>query len=444
MTAEPPSLPPYSDRPHTDRSAPTPGWLAPFRVREFRWLYASNLCFFLAMQAQITVRSWLVFDLTDSAAAVGLLAGAVALPMLLVGPLGGVIADRLERRRLIALGQALILGNDLLLLVAMLLDAITLGYLIVAATVMGVALPLVMPARQAIVSDLVGRASFGSAFALNMGAMNASRVLGPASAGLIYVAGVEVAYGAGVLLYVIALVCLLGVMRRPSAPADVPLMANFVEGARYVAQTRVLLMLLLFGIVPLSLAMPFQQLLVVFAEQVFEAGPLGFALLNTTAGLGGVVGAVYVARRGNDTARIRLMVTSMLGFSGSLLLFCAAPSLWPALPLALCATTFASVFGALNNTAIQLIVPDAVRGRVSSFLMMSVSVPLLGTVLVGRIAEWLGPRVAVSGAAVLAVVVVALFYLASAELRRLDLRLRAAVEADLRAELPPSTALAGD
>jgi hypothetical protein len=202
---------------------------------------------------------------------------------------------------------------------------------------------------------------------------------------------------------------------------------NLLEGARYLREDPLVLVLLLFGLIPMFLAMPFQTLLVVFAEEVWDVGSFGLGLLSGLAGLGGVAGSMWVAWRHEAGRRATRQLFSMLGFGGFLLLFAQSPSLWPALPSVFLANVFASIYGTLNNTAIQVLIPDRVRGRISSFLMMSFSLPLLGTLPMSALAEARGAPLAVSLASLLAVAVALLFFALSPALRNMDAAVRRAL-----------------
>ena len=144
------------------------------------------------------------------------------------------------------------------------------------------------------------------------------------------------------------------------------------------------------------------------------------------AGVGGVGGSFYVAWRGGNDRRLKLMMVSMVAFGALLMFFSLSPFFIPAVVFIFSANIFASIFQTLNNTAIQLLISDDVRGRISSFLMMSFSLPLLGTLPLSAVAERVGAPAAVGGASVLAVVVALLFYLFSPALRELDERVRSA------------------
>jgi MFS family permease len=415
---------------------PRKGWQAALEslsAPQFRRIFISNITFFLAMGGQGIVRPWLAFQLTDSAFALGVVSAAVAIPMLFLAPFGGVLADRFERRRLIMSAQALAISSEVITLVLLLTDQLQFWHLVTTAGMMGCAFPLIMPARQAIVVNIVGKRGLGAAVALNMAGVNVTRVLGPAISGfMIPLIDVEGVYMMNLSLYTLALLAMTRVKRVPP-PADAraqSIAKNLTEGFRYVWSNRLILILLAYGLVPMFLAMPIQGLLVIFAEDVWAVGSSGLGLLNAAAGIGAVIGSFYVASRGGEIGRVRLMMLSVIAFGLLLAAFAASPWFLPALGMILAANIFGSIFGTLNNTAIQLLIPDSVRGRISSFLMMSFSLPLLGTLPVAAAAEWLGAPIAVGLASILAVLASLVFYFGSRNLRELDERIQHAVRQD--------------
>src|SRR6188768_3735599 len=133
---------------------------------QFRWLYGSNLMFFFAMNGLMIVRSILAYDLTGSELALGAVNLMIAVPLLLISPFGGVIADRVERRKLILTGQSLLLLNETVVLALLLTDRLEFWHLMVAVFFIGCLFPFIMPARQAIVANIVGRQGLGNAMAL--------------------------------------------------------------------------------------------------------------------------------------------------------------------------------------------------------------------------------------------------------------------------------------
>ncbi len=406
------------------------------RIPQFRWLFLSNTTFFLAMQGQLIVRSWLVYSLTGSEFALGLVSLMVALSMLSLGPVGGAAADRFERRGLVAAGQATVVVAEVIVLSLLLSGRLDYWHILVQVTVVGAVFPFVMPARNAIVADVVGRRRLTNAMALSMTAVNVTRVVGPGVGGfLIWAAGVNVAYSINTGLYALALAGMMGVHRAPVAdPSKHSMLHNMGQGFRYVAENRLVLVLLFFGLVPMFLVMPFQTLLVVFAEDIWQVGAGGLGALSGAAGVGGVLGAAFVAWRSYSTRRLRLMMTSVFAFGLFMMGFALSPWFWLGLPLVLAGSAFQAVYTTLNNTAIHVLIPDSVRGRVSGFLTMSFSLPMLGVAPISALAEVWGAPVAVGLASMLAVVVAIVFYLVSSDLRRMDLLIRKAFRAAVRAD----------
>jgi MFS family permease len=210
------------------------------------------------------------------------------------------------------------------------------------------------------------------------------------------------------------------------------------EGVRYMRSHSTVMVLMLFGLLPMFLAMPFQTLLVVFADEVWEVGERGFGILQGMAGLGGMIGAFVIARRGERPARLRLMLISVMAFSSFLLMFSASPSFLIALPLILAANVFAGMFQILNNTAIQLLVPEEVRGRISGFLMMSFGLTPLGTLPMAILAERVGAPAAVAAASALVLVGAVIWYVASPVLRGIDEALLESEKSQIQPESSPA------
>lgn len=405
---------------------PEPGstGFAILRNTQFRWLYLSNIAFFFAMNGQMIVRSYIAFDITNrNAFALGLINLAVAVPMLVVSPFGGVVADRVEKRRLIMIGQAVLLLNELAVLTLLLTERLEFWHLFAVVFVMGCTFPFIMPARQAIVVTIVGRRGLGNAMALQMGAMNAARVVAPALAGfLIWIVGVKATYLVAVVVYGFALAAMSRIDRSPAPVRETKTSVyhDILEGFRYVAGYPPVRVLMVLGILPMLLAMPFQALLVVFAVDVWDVGSRGLGVLQAAAGLGGMAGAFFLAWRAEPKRKLRMMMASLLGFGGSLFLFALSPWFALGLFMVLIADVFASVFQTLNNTIIQTVIPDAVRGRVMSVMMMTFGLTPLGTVPISAMAQKWGAPFAVGIAAVVMVVLSAIVFLLSRSFRDID------------------------
>ncbi len=224
---------------------------------------------------------------------------------------------------------------------------------------------------MAITATVVGPDKLQSAMAYAGGVMNLSRVFGPALMGVIVAQfDYKGAYMLSIVLYSLAVLCMFGVGRsRSSNEADVKkgLFDDIKQGFSYI-RTRPVLLCLLFGLVPMFLAMPFQSILVMLAEQAWGVGESGMGTLMAVGGVGGLLGSVWIIKRGDSPRRVKLMLWSTVAFGVFLAIFVVTSNFYLALMPLLLANMCMSASQTVNNAAIQLLVDDNVRGRMSSFM----------------------------------------------------------------------------
>ena len=384
------------------------------------------------MQGQILTRSILAWDLTGSAQSLAYINLVVAIPMMFASMIGGAITDRVERRQLVIVGQCLITGNEIFILSLLVLGQLEFWHLLCTAFIAGCAFPFIMPARMAITVNVVGHERIQSAMAISGGAMNLSRVAGPAMAGLIIAQfSIVAAYIVSTLLYGSAVICMLFVKRNIAIQPEggkKPLLADIVYGFQYIKVNKPVMVCLLFGLVPMFLAMPFQSLLVMLVEQSWQTGETGIGILMGAGGVGGVLGSIWIARRGDKSERLRLMCVTVIGFAVLLGVFTQTSIFYLALlPLAL-ANLCASAFQTVNNATVQILVDDNVRGRMSSFMMMSFGLTPLGVFPMAIAADSFGAANAILGACIALIVVTAAFIGLSKTLRDIDGTVEIAME----------------
>ncbi len=369
-------------------------------------------------------RTIIAWDLTGQATALAYINLVVALPMIFASVLGGAITDRVERRQLVIIGQCLIAANELFIFTLLLTDRLQFWHMLCTAFVAGCAFPFIMPARMAITVNVVGPQRLQSAMAFGAGAMNLSRVVGPAVMGVIIAQySVTAAYFLSITLYSSAILCMFGVKPNRSASADVvkkPLLQDIKMGFSYIRSNRPVLVCLLFGLLPMFVAMPFQNLLVMLAEQAWQVGESGVGTLMAVGGVGGVCGAIWIIRRGDKTQRLQLMLGSTAAFGICLAVFVYTNNFYIALLPLLVANMCASASQTVNNAAVQLLVDDKMRGRMSSFMMLSFSLTPIGVFPMAIAADRIGAANAIFAACVILIVCVALFYFLSTTLRNLD------------------------
>jgi MFS family permease len=405
---------------------PLTGWRQTFSSLsgnpDFALLYGGNVLFFFGMNSMIIIRGWLVIDKWDNASYLGFLMGTVAIPMLLLAPVAGVVTDRVDKRLLLLTAQLALVGTNAVVSVLVLTDAIEFWHLLAVSTVSGGCFAFVMPARQALVATLVPREKLMNAMALSTAAMNASRVIAPPLGGLLIVLlSIGGAYAVSTAFFGLAV---LATFRLPSLRAvrerEFTFFEDFVEGFSYIRRTPLLLGLLLFATVPMIFAMPYQTLLPVFAERVWHVGEIGFGVLQGVAGAGGLIGALAVANLDAYPKKGRLLFGAALAFGGFLALFALSPFFVLALVFMTAIGFVSMVMMTVNNTAIQLIIPDEVRGRVMSVMMMTFGLMPLGAVPAGVAAESVGVQGVVTTSAALFVASVALIFLVVPSLRAID------------------------
>ena len=401
-------------------------------IPQFRWLFVGNVAFFFAMQGQMLTRTILAWDLTGLAQSLAYINLVVALPMIFASMIGGAVTDRVERRQLIIVGQCLITCNEIFILTMLLLGQLEFWHLLCTAFVAGCAFPFIMPARMAITVNVVGPDRIQSAMAVSGGAMNLSRVVGPAMMGVIISEfSVIAAYVVSTILYASAVFCMFFVKRNKAVQPDgvkTPLLADIIYGFQYVSLNKPVLVCLMFGLVPMFLAMPFQNLLVMLVEQTWQVGESGLGILMGAGGVGGVLGSIWIARRGDRSERLRLMVVTVIGFALFLAVFTQTSVFYLALLPLVLANLCASAFQTVNNATIQILVDDSVRGRMSSFMMMSFGLTPLGVFPMAVAADHVGAANAILGACVALVIITVSFVGLSRTLRTIDSTVRVSMD----------------
>lgn len=360
---------------------------------------------------QSVAQAWLVYRLSGSELALGGVAFAGTLPVLLFSPLAGVAADRFSRWRLIMLTQvsALLAACGLGTLTA--LDLATVPLVVVFAFLQGTIGAFDLPIRQAFVTDMVGRDDLSSAIAMNATIFNAGRVVGPAVAGMVVgTIGEAPCFflnGASYLALVWALLAM-------ELPAYVPRVAGGAggelrAGLAYVRRQPALAALLIALGVVSALAFQANVLMPALAHRTFGRDAQGYGLLLTAYGLGAVVSAVHLASRRHGLRQHRRNIVLGLGVLGGGLLGVAwSPSFASALACQAIAGLGLIRFTATTNTVLQTLSDDAFRGRVMGLhTVMFIGTAPLGSLVLGALAEPLGPQWAlvVSGAAPLAALV---------------------------------------
>jgi MFS family permease len=371
-----------------------PSALRALRHRNYRLFFFGQLISLVGTWMQTTAQSWLVYRLTGSAALLGIVGFMSMIPVFVLSPIGGTVADRYDRRWICVGTQVSSMLLAFILAVLALTGYVHVWHVMILATLLGVVNAFDIPTRQAFVVQMVGREDLINAIALNSSVINGARIVGPAVAGVVveavgegwcfFINGVSyIAVIAGLLLMTVT------IEKRPGLPGST--LSSIIDGFRYVRQTKsVRALLLLLGLLSLT-GMPYAVLMPVFADRILHGGPQTLGLLMGSAGFGALsAGVVLAMRRGVDGLE-RWVNIAGAGFGVSLTLFSLSRSIWLSLAL-LVPIGFCMMVGLTSsNTLIQSIVPDHLRGRVMAvYSMMFLGMAPFGALLAGVLAKGLG------------------------------------------------------
>lgn len=364
------------------------------RYRDFRNLWLGSFASYAGQWIQQATIAWLAYDMTGSKSLLGLILGMRAIPMFLCAPLAGVAADRYDRRRLLAGSQVVSALTALVFGIVLALGHAQVWHLFLFVLVSGVAGVIDRPARLTIIFDLVPRESAMQAVAINMIAFSIARITGPAVAGyLIAWVGAEgnLFVQAAAYFAAAASIMVITLPPRERRHSGRSAFSELAEGMRYAVTDRTARSLLLIGITPFLLLVPvFAGLLPVYAKDVFHAGPEVLGMLLTSVGVGGVAGS-WVASKCMQFERQGLVQ------AGAVFAMCAcflALSVAPSVPLACAALAAAGlaemVHFTSNQATLQMVVPEAMRGRITSLLQTYPGWVSIGIMIDGVIADWIG------------------------------------------------------
>ena len=387
---------------------------AALSVRNYRLYWWGQVVSLIGTWMQQVSLPWLVLALGGSPIQLGFVAALQFGPSLFLAPFGGVVADRIDKRRALIVSQVAASLQAFVLFVIVATGVVEIPMVMVMAFMLGLVNAIDMPMRQALAADLVPRHLLANAIALNSMAFNSARVVGPALAGVIIalgtgvtgsaIAGVAVNLAVNTLTYTGVLTGLLRMnpreIRRMEQPEQhPPVLESLREGFHYAVRTPLVLwcLVLLGGIA--AFGFNFQILLPLFATGILELNADGYGALFAAMGIGSLGGSLTLAIMKRRRA-IPLMLGGGLVFSFLLVAIAASRSIWLAVPLVLAAGYFSMLMINTINATVQANVTDALRGRVMSFYVtvFAGSAPL-GGLFAGFVAEtWGTPAAFVTGA----------------------------------------------
>jgi MFS family permease len=315
-------------------------------------------------------------------------------PMILFTLVGGVVADRLERRRLMFSTQFISMVLAFVLAGLLSSGLLTVWMAFTIAVLRGITNSFNQPARQSLISELVPDYDLPNAVALNSATINMTKIIGPTVGGiLIAFVSISGAFYVNAVSFIAVLWC-LQIMDIPAhtRKAKGGIFTELAAGMSYLKRTVTLRTLVILGLVPMLLGQPYQTMLTVFARDVFHDGGLGLGIMQSAAGLGAVCGAIYIASSRNSTRFIFRMMVGIIAFGACLFAFAFSPVL-PVAVIALLGVGFSmQTYNTSNNTMLQMNVDPEYRGRVLSTMFIQRGMVPLGTVAAGIAMSFIGPR----------------------------------------------------
>ena len=359
-------------------------------------------------------RGWLALQMTNSPFMVGFVSAAGTLPVLLLTLYAGVVADRHDKLRVVRITQALLLVEAALLWWFLWSGHMTVTWLVIISLLGGTFTAFDIPARQALMIELVGREDLVDAIALNSSGFNLARIIGPSVAALVIAKfGLAWCFALNALSYLLVLLSLFKI-QLPAWVRDTQMSSPFeglLEGLRYMFRTREVALLMSLVAVYSIFGIPYLVLMPVIARDTLHSGADGYGLLLAAVGLGAVVGAVALAMAGRSLRRGRLLSFATISFSLCLVAFSISRSLWLSALLLVFVGLTMILNNALANGLLQTIAPDSLRGRVmSAYAFVFVGMGPIGALLAGTVADLIGaPAAIATGAVVLAIFSVWLF-----------------------------------
>lgn len=423
---DPPRLPniPPEVLPLRARQWRVPDTFSSLRHRNFQLYVGGQLISNIGTWMQIIAQGWLVYELSHSELALGIVGFASAIPALLVTPWGGVLVDRVSNRKLLIITQSLQMISAFILAALTFTGVVQVWHVVALAAALGFVNAVDGPARQAFVVDMVGRSDMPNAIAINSMTFNSARIFGPAVGGLLLAwIGADWCFFVNGLSFLAVIAGLWMMQLPPHKPRGGKLspwqqMRSGVVYAMGIVEIRALLIM---AFILSTFGITYSTVMPAFVKEVLNAGPQAFGVVNASAGIGAILAAVTIARFGHLGWRGYWLSWVALLFPLALAAFAWNHQYYLAMFLAmLLGIGFMSQF-TLINTLLQTRISDEMRGRVLSLYTLTFfGFTPFGNLAIGAIAERWGLSVALSGSALITLILSAWVIGRTPELRALQ------------------------
>jgi MFS family permease len=391
-------------------TAPRTSFLGVLQHRNYRLYAAGDAVSLIGNWVQKVAIGWLTWQLTVSATWLGIVAFCDLCPAIVLSPIGGVIADRGDPRRMSLISQVFAMTQAMVLLVLTWASLIDIWGIVVLSVLRGSIAAINQPARMSLMPNLIPPEDLASAIAFNSVMANMARFIGPAIAGVVIAGGgVSGAFAINAASYLLLLYALWAIDVKETVPSHQARRAMWTQitaGYRYVYEHRGIGPLLLIYSATTVLVRPVTELLPGFADRIFGMGAQGLAWMTSAMGLGAMVGGMTMVRRASTERLVRAAVSSLAGLSISIVAFALVPSFWIGLVL-LFAYGFSNTGSSIGTQSlVQGSVDDAFRGRVMSLYgVLFRGGPAVGALIIGTLADTFGLQWPVAVAALLCLAV---------------------------------------
>ncbi len=369
------------------------------RVKNFRLYWLGMFVSLVGTWVQAVAQSWLVFQLTNSIFLLGLVGFLSSIPIFLLSLFGGVVADRMNKKKVLLVTQIAFMLLAFFLAILTQMKLITPAQIMFIALLNGIVMAFDAPSRQAVIAELVGKEHLLNAIALNSAAFNSARIIGPALAGILIasigMSGCFYINGISFFAVIIALL-LININNGQRRSARTHLIKDLSDGLRFIKDNHIILILIsMVGITSLF-GISYVILMPVFANDVLNVGVKGLGLLMSFTGFGALIAALILARLGDFKYKGKLLISSSIIFSISLVLFSLSKTYFISLiTLILIGAASVTSIG-IVNTLLQTLVPDEFRGRaMSAFMLTFAGFMPFGNLLAGSLAHIWGVSITV-------------------------------------------------
>lgn len=416
-------------------------------IRDYRLMWLAQIATSMGTWMDQVTRGWLIYDLTGSPLQLGITTATRGLPLLLFGVVAGAFADRSGRKMQLVVSQVTNALINLVLATLVLTGRVEPWHVYLTGFMAGTVEAFQQPARQTLVSDVVGDEKLMNALALNSAAFNASRALGPAVAGAFIAAvGVAGSYYLQTAMFLIATLWTVQ-MAIPERSAEhllrahEPFLQSIGTGLGYVARDRNIRTLMLLVLGPLIFGMSYSSFMPLIASDVLHGGAVLQGMLLSFIGIGSLVGALVVASMRRSHGSGLAVVAAALVFCVCVMAFASSHWVVVSLLIALALGYFSVAFGTQNQTLLQILAPRHLRGRVMSIYMLDRGLIPAGALLAGALASHMGGPSALRIMAVLAMLGVGLAIASAPSILTLKVPFQSAVRPDDEEEVEAALAL---